>query len=800
MAPTETLAEQHFATLQALMPGELVQAALLTGSTPGGRRADLLGKLASGELKLLVGTHALIEEAVEFDRLAVAVVDEQHRFGVNQRRALDRKAPDGARAARAAHDGDADPAHARADRLRRPRRHRPARAAGRPAADRHPRVRHRGASARAPTSGSARSCAPAARRSSSARSSRSPRRCRRAPPPPSTSGCAAASCKRLRGRAPARPDAPAREAGGDGRVRRRRRRRARGHDGDRGRHRRAERHRDARRGRRALRHLASCTSCAAGSAAASTSRCACCSGPRSRARLRALAEHRDGFELAEIDLELRGEGEMLGTRQSGLQAFRFARLPEDVELLERARMRAREILDDDPELERPSTRCSPRRWWPRSAPTRSSRSRPDIRCAAMTRVAWNGEPEWRTEVCELKLADDGLAATGAQLGADPTPVPRGLRARGAARLGRRGGCAWRSAASARSSCATTARARWAGVENAAELEGALDCDLAFSPLTNLMPVRRHRLHEQPGTVDFAMAWVSLPDLAVHRSQQRYEHLAPGPRALQHRTASWPTSSSTPTASCSVYPRARAAGTGYRRHAAVGRGDDVAPCVAAAPPGNQALARSSWPGPRQPARAERRRARRSRVQLGCRVERVDHTEADVRTLENAVAVRAQRSAVARPSHSSERNPIQSSCAATAPAKPPPPTADTVDRDVRHAGAAHARAVGAGAGHDRDVPTTLDARRVLQPRRRGLGRATRRGSTAERPDKVRQPARPTGLALARRSSEALLALSSARRRPPLRDPGADVRDRVPARCSTRSRSRLRRRRREDRRRRS
>src|SRR5215216_5631708 len=95
MAPTETLAEQHFATLQALMPGALVQAALLTGSTPGGRRADLLGKLGSGELKLLVGTHALIEEAVEFDRLAVVVVDEQHRFGVNQRRALDRKAPEG---------------------------------------------------------------------------------------------------------------------------------------------------------------------------------------------------------------------------------------------------------------------------------------------------------------------------------------------------------------------------------------------------------------------------------------------------------------------------------------------------------------------------------------------------------------------------------------------------------------------------------------------------------------------------------------------------------------------------------
>ena len=81
MAPTETLAEQHFATIQRLMPGELMQVALLTGSTPAARRADILAKLASGELKLLVGTHALIEDDVELDHLAVAVVDEQHRFG-----------------------------------------------------------------------------------------------------------------------------------------------------------------------------------------------------------------------------------------------------------------------------------------------------------------------------------------------------------------------------------------------------------------------------------------------------------------------------------------------------------------------------------------------------------------------------------------------------------------------------------------------------------------------------------------------------------------------------------------------
>ena len=76
-------------------------------------------------------------------------------------------------------------------------------------------------------------------------------------------------------------------------------------------------------------------------------------GPKESARLRALEQHRDGFKLAEIDLELRGEGEMLGTRQSGLAQFRVARLPEDAELLERARMRARTILDADPDLVAP---------------------------------------------------------------------------------------------------------------------------------------------------------------------------------------------------------------------------------------------------------------------------------------------------------------------------------------------------------------------------------------------------------------------------------------------------------------
>jgi ATP-dependent DNA helicase RecG len=93
MAPTETLAEQHFRTLETLLAREPVPATLLTSATPAARRQELLDSLAAGQPQLVVGTHALIEEAVEFSSLAVAVVDEQHRFGVRQRSALDAKGP-----------------------------------------------------------------------------------------------------------------------------------------------------------------------------------------------------------------------------------------------------------------------------------------------------------------------------------------------------------------------------------------------------------------------------------------------------------------------------------------------------------------------------------------------------------------------------------------------------------------------------------------------------------------------------------------------------------------------------------
>ena len=88
MAPTETLATQHLRSVERLLDGLPVPFALLTGSTPAPRRRELLERLASGELPLLIGTHALLEPDVVAPRLAVCVVDEQHRFGVRQREAL----------------------------------------------------------------------------------------------------------------------------------------------------------------------------------------------------------------------------------------------------------------------------------------------------------------------------------------------------------------------------------------------------------------------------------------------------------------------------------------------------------------------------------------------------------------------------------------------------------------------------------------------------------------------------------------------------------------------------------------
>jgi ATP-dependent DNA helicase RecG len=348
MAPTETLAEQHFATIQALLPGEPVPAGLLTGSTPGGRRTDLVGKLCSGELSLVVGTHALIEEGVRFARLAVAVIDEQHRFGVRQRAALDAKGPASdrphvlhmtatpiPRTLALLGYGDLDFTLLR----ELPKGRRPVRtfvcATERERARAYERIREelrRGRQAfvvcplvqesdvlqaRAATAEFERlrngelqdfevvlmhgQLRPAAKQAAMAQFA---------------SGAAdvlvATSVIEVGIDVPNATVMLVEDADryGISQLHQLRGRIGRGE------------------------HPSVCI----------------LFGPKDSARLRAVAAHADGFELAEIDLQLRGEGELVGTRQHGLAQFRVAELPRDAELLERARLRARAIASRDPGL------------------------------------------------------------------------------------------------------------------------------------------------------------------------------------------------------------------------------------------------------------------------------------------------------------------------------------------------------------------------------------------------------------------------------------------------------------------
>jgi len=351
MAPTETLAEQHFATMQSLLPGEAVAAGLLTGATPARRRADLLGKLKSGELALVVGTHALIEEAVQFSRLAVAVVDEQHRFGVRQRAALDGKAA-GERTPHVLHMtatpiprtlalagyGDLDFTLLRElpggrqpiqtfvcssarERARAYERIRQELRAGRQAFVVCPLVEESEAlQARAATAEfeRLRSCElrgfevvllhgqmrPAAKQAAMAAFA---------------SGVAAVlvatSVVEVGIDVPNATVMLVEDADryGISQLHQLRGRIGRG------------------------RHSSICL----------------LFGAKESSRLRALAAHSDGFELAEVDLRLRGEGELVGTRQHGVAHFRVAELPRDAELLERARLHAQRIVAVDAQLHDP---------------------------------------------------------------------------------------------------------------------------------------------------------------------------------------------------------------------------------------------------------------------------------------------------------------------------------------------------------------------------------------------------------------------------------------------------------------
>ncbi len=351
MAPTETLAEQHFATLQSLMPGEAVPLGLLTGSTPGRRAADLRGKLASGELALVVGTHALIEPAVSFARLGVVVVDEQHRFGVRQRAALDAKGR-----------GDESPhvLHMTATPIPRtlalvsytdldftllrelPRGRRPIQtfvcstAAERARA--YERIREELRAGR-----QAFVVCPLVEESEALQARAATAEFERL----RTGELQGFEVVLLHGQMPAsaKQQAMASFASGAAQVLVATSVIEVGIDVPNATVMLVE---DAERyGLSQLHQLR-------GRIGRGEHASVCLVfGSKGSPRLRALAAHNDGFKLAEIDLELRGEGELVGTRQHGPATFRVAELPRDAQLLERAAAHARSITAKDPELELP---------------------------------------------------------------------------------------------------------------------------------------------------------------------------------------------------------------------------------------------------------------------------------------------------------------------------------------------------------------------------------------------------------------------------------------------------------------
>jgi ATP-dependent DNA helicase RecG len=364
MAPTETLAEQHFATLQRLLGGEAIACALLTGSTPARRRADILGKLASGELSLLVGTHALIEPDVAFRSLAVAVVDEQHRFGVRQRAALHSKgASRGAphmlhmtatpipRTLALAGYGDLDTSALRTLPVGRQPIDTRIVAGERGRAQAYEELREQLSAGR-----QAFVVCPLIEQAEAAPGEA-----------PSDGGggigdlrAATAELERLRKgelkdyelvllhggmRLREKQEAMARFVSGEADVLVATTVIEVGIDVP---------NATAMLVENAERFGISQLHQLRGRIGRGEHRAFCrLMGPPGSARLRALAEHSDGFRLAEIDLELRSEGELVGTRQSGVRQFTIAELPKDAQLLERARACAEALVDGDPELRAP---------------------------------------------------------------------------------------------------------------------------------------------------------------------------------------------------------------------------------------------------------------------------------------------------------------------------------------------------------------------------------------------------------------------------------------------------------------
>jgi hypothetical protein len=148
-------------------------------------------------------------------------------------------------------------------------------------------------------------------------------------------------------------------------------------------------------------------------------------------------------------------------------------------------------------------------------------------------VFWRGTEEWLAEAASVDFTGNGMTASGTQLGAEPHPyrldyrldagedfVTRSLHAEAS-------GEGWTRSIELTHDGEGGWELQGEGVDpgDTGIVQGALDCDLAYSPLTNLMPVRRHSIDKQEIEVDFLVAWVSVPDLGLRASRQRYEHVS-----------------------------------------------------------------------------------------------------------------------------------------------------------------------------------------------------------------------------------------------------------------------------------
>lgn len=155
-------------------------------------------------------------------------------------------------------------------------------------------------------------------------------------------------------------------------------------------------------------------------------------------------------------------------------------------------------------------------------------------------AVWRGLDEWRVEAAWVEPGPDGHVATGTQIGSNPVAYRLDYRLDATRDFVTRAlkitavGLGWRRELDLRhdghGTWACEARARGdldlpAPGCDASTLEGALDCDLGRSPLTNMLPIRRSGLQHRQGAEDYLMAWVSVPDLSVVASPQRYEHMS-----------------------------------------------------------------------------------------------------------------------------------------------------------------------------------------------------------------------------------------------------------------------------------